>query len=717
MGAVGDGAAPGRASAREAAEGAGGSGEGNGRPSGWLPAIGARVEALPYLARWLVLGVVIGAAAGAGAIVFYEALRLGSYVFLDLIGGYRVPTPAGEGNLPGSSGFSRPWAIPLSVGLGGLLAGLAVFGFAPEAEGHGTDSAIDAVHHHPTGIRGRTSAVKIIASAFTIGSGGSGGREGPTGQISAGFASVLARRAGLSERTARLGVAAGIGSGIGAIFSAPLGGTLLGPEILYKYDFEAEALVPSLIASVVAFTIFGLDVGYGPLFGSHDSLRFHTGDIPYYVLIGLLGGLIGRAYSGGFYGLAHLLHRLPVPRPLTTTLAGLAVGAGALAVPQILGTGYGNLQKAMGAGLLALPLWLVVVVPLARIAATGLSIGSGGSGGIFGPGMVIGGFTGAAVWRVAHDAGLLVPHSPAPFVIVGMAACFGGISHAPMGVLVMVTEMTGSLDLLLASLMGLAVSIVVVGGQNIYKAQPGTRGQSPARRMARGRPERAVAVGEVASPPRLVLEGAADAAEALARLEEAGLPGAPVVDGARAYLGAVRRRELSEAVRTAAGSRLALSDVLDRDAPSLAADLSLGSAIDSVATAPGRWRPVVDAEGRLVGIMSPRELAKGFGIALDRGEVVARGGRILIEGEAEEGSGLAGRPLRDLALPEGTLVVALRRDGEALEPTAETVLRPGDILGLVTRYEDVVAIRQALAGDPDRARVDDGRGLGPGGLI
>lgn len=559
-----------------------------------LVRLGARVEQLDYLPRWLILGAIIGVAAGVGAVVFYEALRLGSYLFLHLIGGYNVPTPVGEGGGVGSAGFTRPWAIPLTVGLGGLLSGLVVFGLAPEAEGHGTDSAIDAVHHNPKGIRARVSAVKILASALTIGSGGSGGREGPTGQISAGFASLLSAKAGLSDETARLGVAAGIGSGIGAIFSAPLGGTILGPEILYRYDFEAKALVPSLIASVVAFSIFGLHVGYGPLFGSHEAYGFQPSDIGYYVVIGLLAGVIGRAYSTGFYGLTGLFRKVQLPKAIRPALAGLAVGTGALVIPQILGTGYGNVQQAMGPSLLGLPLWLVLVVPLARIVATALSIGSGGSGGIFGPGMVIGAFSGAAVWRIAHDAGLAVPHQPAPFVIIGMAACFGGISHAPLGVLVIVTEMTGSIHLMLASLMALAIAVVITGRQNIYKAQLDNREESPILMVATPTGT-TVSVGEIATRPQLILGLDSTVSEALSRLRDLELPGAPVVDTAGIYQGSVQRDDLVRLSGEESTTR-DLSQVVDRHTASLAPDLSLDAVVDAVASASGgggspSWTP------------------------------------------------------------------------------------------------------------------------------
>ena len=189
------------------------------RPVGWPSA--------SYLKKWIVLGVVIGAVAGCGAIVFYEALVASTHLFLGVLAGYHVPTPVGEGGQAASASAARPWSLPLVAGVGALLGAVLVFRIAPEAEGHGTDAAISAVHHNPRGVRFRAVIIKIVASALTIGSGGSGGREGPTGQISAGFGSLLARVLDLEPEDGRIAVATGIGSGIGAIFGAPLGGAVL----------------------------------------------------------------------------------------------------------------------------------------------------------------------------------------------------------------------------------------------------------------------------------------------------------------------------------------------------------------------------------------------------------------------------------------------------------------------------------------------------------
>lgn len=445
--------------------------------------IGRRLGAWPYAARWSVLAVVIGIVAGIGAVVFYEALVVATHLFLGALAGYQVPTPAGEGNAAGSVRYARPWAIPLSVTLGGLLAGLLVFTLAPEAEGHGTDAAIDAVHHNPRGIRLRAVLVKIVASALTIGSGGSGGREGPTAQISAGFGSLLARVLDLSPADGRIAVSVGIGSGIGAIFGAPIGGAVLAADIVYRDDFAYEALLPGTLASIVAYAIFGAVFGYRPLFAVPAELPVAMPAVlVWFALLGALAGGVGLLYARSFYGLVALSRRLPLPRTLRPALGGLLVGLMALVLPEVLGTGYGWVQKGLSGELLRLPLVIVLALPLARILATALSIGTGGSGGVFGPGMVIGAFTGLATWRLLAPHVAVVAHVPAAgFVVVGMMAVFGGISRAPIAVVLMVAEMTGSITLVGPALAAVAVSwfIVTSADDSIYRSQLPSRAEEP----------------------------------------------------------------------------------------------------------------------------------------------------------------------------------------------------------------------------------------------
>ena len=443
-----------------------------------------------YLRKWLILGVTIGIIAGLGAVVFYLALDYTGRFLLGYLADYHIPKPAGDGGDPGSPSYSRPWAIPLVAFGGALVSAAVVAKFAPEAEGHGTDSAIEAVHTDPRVIRVRAIVVKTIASALTIGSGGSGGREGPAAQISAGFGSLLARQLNLPDEDGRVAVSLGIGSGIGAIFGAPLGGAVLAASIVYREDFDYKALIPGFITSATAFAVLGSILGFDPLFGYlvTDFQFHHPAQLIWFVVLGVVAAAVGYLYARTFYGTVDLTKRLPGGKVIKPAIGGLLVGLLALAVPQVLASGYGWAQKAADFDTLAhIPLWIVLILPLAKIVATSLSIGTGGSGGIFGPGVVMGAFTGAAIWRLAHDIGLPdVPDSPALFVVVGMMACFGSIAHAPLAVMIMVAEMTASFSVVPCAMVAVGVASLLLSRTDvsIYRAQRLNREAAEADRRA-----------------------------------------------------------------------------------------------------------------------------------------------------------------------------------------------------------------------------------------
>lgn len=655
-----------------------------------------------YLQKWLVLGLLIGTMAGVGAVVFYEALVACTHFFLGTLAGYQVPTPAGEGSHAASASFARPWALPLVVGLGALLGAILVVRFAPEAEGHGTDAAISAVHHNPRGIRFRAVIVKIVASALTIGSGGSGGREGPTGQISAGFASLLARELDLSPADARIAVVTGIGSGIGAIFGAPLGGAVLATEILYRDDFDAEALLPSFVASLVGYIIFGAVVGFTPLFGFAGSYHFsNPTHLLWFALIGVLGGLIGLLYAKSFYGIADLFGRMALPRWVKPAIGGVIVGLIALAIPEVLGTGYGWIQQGLGRQLLGLPLWIVLILPFARILATGLSIGSGGSGGIFGPGMVIGAFIGASVWRLFEPVVPSMGHNPAPYVIVGMMCCFGGISRAPLAVMLMVAEMTGSLSILGPAMIavGLAWFIVRRSDDTIYRSQLRTRADAPAQRLLIGMPVLAdVPVRQAMAPPRLVITGGTSIDIAHGQLISHGLRGAPVVDEEGRFEGTIslQRLETNNVVR-----EHRLESFVDVSAPTVSESAHLDVAVEAMATSAQHWVPVLDVERKVVGTVATSDVVRGYRLGL-----LASLQRVNAEGDVGDsdrvhitaGSPLAGQPLSKAALPASVIVTTIQRDRDLVVPTGGTVLEAGDELILIGSSSDIKAIRSLASG-------------------
>ena len=657
-----------------------------------------RLKDASYLRKWLVLGVVIGVVAGLGSIAFIFALEGTSKLLLESLGGYEPPLPVGEGNRLAAGSFARPWAIPLVVGLGGLISGVLVFRYAPEAEGHGTDAAISAVHHNPRGIRGRVTLVKLVASAATIGSGGSAGREGPTAQISAGFGSLLARRLQLSPQDARIAVAVGVGSGIGAIFRAPLGGAVLGTEILYRDDLEPEALFPSLIASIVGFSIFGAVEGFEPIFGTlHTALFDHPVQLLYYALLGIAAGLVGRLYARGFYGTVGLRHRIPGPEMLKPAAAGLAVGLIGLGFPAALATGYGWLQRGMQDGLPDLALWVVLALPLVKIATTSLSIGSGGSGGIFGPGMVIGGFVGLGMWRLLHDVVPGMPGVPAPFMVVGMIACFGSVAHAPLGLMLMVAEMTGSLALLPPAIVAIGLATLVVGDDSIYESQLRSRADAPAHRAAFGLPLlSSVLVADVMRSPRLVIPGETPAAEVQRLLESAALPGAPILGNDGKFVGVVCCDTAEQQVSVTAAA------AADHAYPTVPSDRGLDFALDVMASAGITWVPVIDGN-RVVGIVGMNEVIAGYQRALRRSlRLLAdvTGSSALVEARVGDASAFAGETVATAPWPRGSFALSIDRRSQLIAPTPETELQTGDVVVAVVPAAGEAELRRRLDGDP-----------------
>jgi CIC family chloride channel protein len=397
------------------------------------------------------------------------------------------------------------------------------------------------------------------------------------------------------------------------------------------------------------------------------------------------------------YGVAHLTHKVPASRMLKPAVGGLLVGLMALAVPQILGTGYGWVQVAMTSGVLSLPLWVVLVLPVAKIFATSLSIGSGGSGGIFGPGMVIGGFLGAAIWRLAHDLPA-VPHSPAPFVVVGMIACFGSIAHAPLAVMLMVGEMTGSLEMLAPAMVAVGLASAVVGDATIYENQLRNRTEAPAHRFRFGLPLLAsLPISEAMRQPRLVLEEDLTAREALEQLVEVGVPAAPVGDGDGIFQGSVdmdrlARADLNERVNA----------FVDGDITAVPNDATLDAVVEVFTTERVAWVPVLDAERRIVGIVGTADLIDAYRHSLAGSLRSLRSifsGSIFVEDEVRSGSAVSGRTIAEVPWPSGTVVVAIQRGEQLIFPEPRTEICDGDVLSVLVPNSAVERLRDALGSD------------------
>jgi CIC family chloride channel protein len=266
-----------------------------------------------YFRKWILIGFFVGIVAGLGAIALYLSVAFFTSLFLESGTGYIPPLP---GSFHAESSYAlvigKTWMIPVITGLGGLLVGIITTRFSPESEGHGTDAVIDAYHHKGGKIRARVPLVKGIASAITLGSGGSGGTEGPAGQIAAGFGSLIGKLFKLDEDERRIAVAVGLGAGIGSIFKVPLGGAIFSAEVFYRRDFEVRALIPGLVASVTGYTIFGFVFGWDKLFNIPlDLVKYtHPESLALYALVGLISAGVSVAYVKTFYAITDYFSKL-----------------------------------------------------------------------------------------------------------------------------------------------------------------------------------------------------------------------------------------------------------------------------------------------------------------------------------------------------------------------------------------------------------------------
>src|SRR5208337_326431 len=352
--------------------------------------------------RWPLMSMAVGVVSGLGAILFEELLRRALHFFLYLPTGYMEPLKGAEVSTVAALASTHSWLFLLIPALGGLVSGLMVFFIAPEAEGHGTDAMIEAFHRGGGYIRKRVPLVKILASALTIGSGGSAGKEGPIAQIGAGFGSFLATVLKLKPRDRRILVLAGAAGGIGAIFHAPLGAALFAPEVLYREtEFESEAILPCIVSAIVASSIFDKYFGRTALFFP-GPVDFAPVELLPYALFAVICALVGYVYIKLFYSVARdrFFRKVPIPAALKPALGGLLLGVIALQVPQVMDGGYGWIQAALEGKIFWGTMFLLASM---KIVATCCTISSGGSGGVFGPSVFMGAMLGGAFGYLGHQ--------------------------------------------------------------------------------------------------------------------------------------------------------------------------------------------------------------------------------------------------------------------------------------------------------------------------
>lgn len=396
------------------------------------------------------LALIIGAGAGLGAVVF-------RYLILAITNLVTGRDDYGEAGRVASLHLPSlgPWFLLLAPVVGGLLYGPLVYRFAPEARGHGVPEVMLAVAQNGGRIPARVAAVKSLASALCIGTGGSVGREGPIVQIGSALGSSIGQWLRVPEHRLRLMVACGAAGGISATFDAPVAGVFFALEIILR-AFTAEAFGVVVISSVTANVIAHALVGHDHVLQLPAYSLGSAAELPLYGVLGLAAGVVGWGFARFLYLVEDLCDRVwRGPEWLRPAVGGVLLGAVLLALPQMYGVGYPVLESAVSG---SYTLGLLVLLLVGKMVATSLTIGIGGSGGVFAPSLFVGGMLGTAFGFVAQAAFPGLALSPGAFGLVGMAAVFAAASHAPIAAALIVFELTGEYAVILPLLVAVALA-------------------------------------------------------------------------------------------------------------------------------------------------------------------------------------------------------------------------------------------------------------------
>jgi CIC family chloride channel protein len=407
------------------------------------------------------VAIACGIAGAAGAIVFRFLIRLFQSLFFE--GSEGIATLFEEGFLAEASdplavARELPWyARMLAPAAGGLVVGPLVYFFAREARGHGVPEVMAAVALRGGAIRRRVVAVKALASAVSIGSGGSVGREGPIVQIGSALGSAIGQALKVPASQLRTIVGCGAAAGISATFNAPIAGALFAAEIVVG-NFAVAQLSPIVISSVVATVLSRFVLGNQPAFPVPAYELVSPFELMPYMLVGFVAGFVALAFMLALYWSEDLFDALPLPEWIRPALGGLLVGIIGIELPNVFGVGYSTIADALTG---ALPATLLAVLLVAKVLATSITLGSGGSGGVFAPSLFLGATTGGLLGTFIHQWFPESTASSGAYALVTMGAVVAAATHAPITAIIMIFELTQTINIIPPLMAACVVSTVV----------------------------------------------------------------------------------------------------------------------------------------------------------------------------------------------------------------------------------------------------------------
>lgn len=643
------------------------------------------------------MAITIGFGAGCAALGLRYAIDFVQLLYQGYLGGF----------LKSWIGFA--WTIPV-IALGGLAVGLIIKYLAPETKGHGVPEVMLAVARNGGRIRPRVSLVKLVAAALTIGSGGSAGREGPIVHIGSALGSSIAQWLRLPDRMVILGAACGAAGGIAATFNAPMAGVMFALEVIVRrFTAHNFGLVVISSASATMTMRWWSGIGDYPKFPltNHYSL-VSPWDLLFFVGLGALSALAAHAFVNCLHAVEYVTEKIKIPEILKPALGGLLVGIIAIGAPQIMGTGYDTIELALNNNLLGGFLLLLFV---AKMFATALTVGSGGSGGVFLPSLFIGAMLGGSYGSLLNTYFPNIVSSPGAYALVGMSVVFSAAAHAPITAILVLIEMTDNyyiiVPLMSATVMGTFIS-QRISKDSIYTVKLTQRGirinDAPEVNLMD-----AVSVGGAMDREVDGVSPDMGISELISKMRETHKNGFVVVDAEQNLQGIITAKDVENAILIKPADQLTVGDICTHNVAVCRPEQTLSSALSQFGKQSYGRLPVIDPlhPSKVIGVLKRQDVINAcvdarlrsdeMVVRAEHYQALSRRTAMVIESAVvNAGSLLSGVYVRDASFPPNSTLGAIRRDSETLVPRGSTQIHPGDELIVLTTQDQDDIIRTWL---------------------
>lgn len=654
------------------------------------------------------IAIACGLAGALGAVVFRFMIRFVQALFFEGVPGLEALLDEGlfadaQDPLAAAREIAWYWRLLLPA-LGGLIVGPLIYFFAREAKGHGVPEVMAAVALRGGVIRRRVVTVKALASAISIGSGGSVGREGPIVQIGSALGSTMGQMLRLPANQLRTVVGCGAAAGVSATFNAPIAGALFAAEVVVG-NFAVAQLSPIVIASVVATVVSRFFLGNHPAFPVPAYELVSPFELFPYMAVGFVAGFVALAFMRALYATEDLFDRSPVPEWLRAAVGGLLVGAIGIWLPNVFGVGYSTITAALTN---ELPATLLGVLIVAKIAATSITIGSGGSGGVFAPSLFLGATTGGFLGTFIHQWFPTATASSGAYALVTMGAVVAAATHAPITAIIMIFELTQTISIIPPLMAACVVSTLVTTysqRDSIYTMKLRRRGidlfqEEPSNVL------RNLFVHDIIDREPETLRASAGYEEVVGRVLASDHTGFFVLDEAGDLVGTIHLRELTRMLaEQEALMRLVVAGDLAESVPTVTENTDLSVVIQLFSGQSDDELAVVaeDAPHKLVGSVHKKDVIHAYNqevlrrdlagsvsdtvLVASRGQQVELGGGYVLR-EILPPSRFFGKSIRELnlAAKTGVHVVLLHKrdpaDGRPAirVPIADDLIDEGDRL-------------------------------------